>query len=213
MKESLESDVNVLSLSLFLLKSFSARADAEAWVKTNVVENPSSSSIAAEVRPTIPTNTQKRKAHTNSTKQTSITEYLDKNEEEFEDDDDGWTTEYEPMKPLSSPPAKRTTTVRGKSNGNNTKRKLNTSAKANAGRKRTLRFGIRRRVARKPGTGRCWSVNSSAENTVRREREKKKKKKKKGVVKSSKRFCTSLGVATVKRGGVPRVNYRVESSH
>ena len=103
-------------------------------MKTNVVENPSSSSIAAEVRPTIPTNTQKRKAHTNSTKQTSITEYLDKNEEEFEDDDDGWTTEYEPMKPLSSPPAKRTTTttVRGKSNGNNTKRKLNTSAKANA---------------------------------------------------------------------------------
>ena len=59
----------------------------------------------------IPTSRKQKRKDTNSTKQTSITEYLDKNEEEFEDDDDGWTTEYEPMKPLSSPPAKRTTTA------------------------------------------------------------------------------------------------------
>ena len=195
-KESLESDVNALPFSLlFLLKSFSARADAEAWVKTNVVENPSSSSIAAEVRPTIPT-TQKRKAH-NSTKQTSITEYLDKNEEEFEDDDDGWTTEYEPMKPLSSPPAKRTTTttVRGKSNGNNTKRKLNTSAKANAEENVpfVLEFdGASRGNPGPAGAGaliRAPRIPSDA-----REEEEEEEERCGEIIKE---ICTSLGVATV----------------
>ena len=195
-KESLESDVNALPFSLlFLLKSFSARADAEAWVKTNVVENPSSSSIAAEMRPTIPT-TQKRKAH-NSTKQTSITEYLDKNEEEFEDDDDGWTTEYEPMKPLSSPPAKRTTTttVRGKSNGNNTKRKLNTSAKANAEENVpfVLEFdGASRGNPGPAGAGaliRAPRIPSDA-----REEEEEEEERCGEIIKE---ICTSLGVATV----------------
>ena len=195
-KESLESDINALPFSLlFLLKSFSARADAEAWVKTNVVENPSSSSFAAEVRPTISTNTQKRKAHTNSTKQTSITEYLDKNEEEFEDDDDGWTTEYEPMKPLSSPPAKRTTTARGKSNGNNTKRKLNTSAKANAEENVpfVLEFdGASRGNPGPAGAGaliRAPRIPSDA-----REEEEEEEERCGEIIKE---ICTSLGVATV----------------
>ena len=164
-------------------------------MKTNVVENPSSSSIAAEVRPTIPT-TQKRKAHTNSTKQTSITEYLEeKQEEEFDDDDDGWTTEYEPMKPLSSPPAKRTTTVRGKSNGNNNKRKLNTSAKASAEENVpfVLEFdGASRGNPGPAGAGaliRAPRIPSDA-----REEEEEEEERCGEIIKE---ICTSLGVATV----------------
>ena len=196
MRESLESDINVLPFSLlFVLKSFSARADAEAWVKTNVVENPSSSSIAAEVRPTISTNTQKRKAHTNSTKQTSMKEYLEEKQEEEFEDDDGWTTEYEPMKPLSSPPAKRTTTVRGKSNGNNNKRKLNTSAKANA--EENLPFVLEFDGASRGNPGPAGAgalIRAPRIPSDAREEEEEEEERCGEIIKE---ICTSLGVATV----------------
>mgnify|MGYP003746044705 CR=1 FL=1 len=166
-------------------------------MKTNVVENPSSSSIAAEVRPTIPTNAQKRKAHTNSTKQTPITEYLDKNEEELEDDDDGWTTEYEPMKPLSSPPAKRTTTARGKSNGNNTKRKLNTSAKANAEENVPFVLEFDGASRGNPGPAGAGALIRAPRipSDAREEEEEEEEEERCGEI--IKEICTSLGVATV----------------
>lgn len=217
-KESLESDINALPFSLLfffmLLKSFSARADAEAWVKTNVIENPSSSSIAAEMRTTIST-TQKRKAHTNNAKQTSMKEYLEDKQEDF-DDDDGWTTEYEPMKPLSSPPAKRT----GKSlkpNGNNTKRKLNTKASAEnkTSTKGEKGFGDKKGEGQLPfvlefdgasrgnpgpaGAGalirapRIPSQDAFDDNSDAREEEEEEER----CGEIIKEICTSLGVATV----------------
>ena len=172
-------------------------------MKTNVVENPSS--IAAEMRTTT-TITQKRKAHTNNAKQTSMKEYLeDKKDEEFDDDDDGWTTEYEPMKPLSSPPAKRTTTVRGKSNGNN-KRKLNTSAKASAEENVpfVLEFdGASRGNPGPAGAGalirapRIPSQDAFDDNSDAREEEEEEEEEEERCGEIIKEICTSLGVATV----------------
>merc|ERR1711903_588 len=100
------------------------------------------------------------------------------------------------MKPLSSPPAKRTTTARGKSNGNNnTKRKLNTSAKANAEENVpfVLEFdGASRGNPGPAGAGaliRAPRIPSDA-----REEEEEEEERCGEIIKE---ICTSLGVATV----------------
>jgi ribonuclease HI len=183
------------------LQSFSARADAEAWVKTNA------SSSAAVLDIALNKTTQKRKASATA-KQASIENYLETAEDdEEEDEDEGWAKKYEPMKPTAPPLVVAGSSKKGKMSTTTTttvtnKRKLSTKA-ASADAPRTRQFvlefdGASRGNPGPAGAGaliRAPLVSSSSVQEEEEERLEEEEECAKGEI--IKEICTSLGVATV----------------
>jgi ribonuclease HI len=187
------------------LQSFSARADAEAWVKTN-----SSSSSAAVLDIALNKTTQKRKASATA-KQASIENYLETEDDEQEEDDEGWAKKYEPMKPTAPPLVVASSSKKGKMSTTTTttvtnKRKLSTKAASSAAdaprtRQFVLEFdGASRGNPGPAGAGaliRAPLVSSSS--SVQEEEEERIEEEEEECAKGEiiKEICTSLGVATV----------------
>jgi len=191
---------------IHLSQSFSARADAEAWVKTNA--SSSAAVLDVALSRTTTTTTQKRKASA-SAKQGSIVNYLETAEEDEEDEEDeGWAKKYEPMKPTTAPPlvarSKKgkmsTTTTTTVTN----KRKLSTkAASADAPQTRrqfVLEFdGASRGNPGPAGAGALIRAPLVSSSSVQEEEEERTEEEEEECAKGEiiKEICTSLGVATV----------------
>ena len=185
----------------FLMQSFSARADAEAWVKTNASSSAAVLDIALSR-----TTTQKRKASATA-KRGSIVNYSETAEEDEEDEDEGWAKKYEPMKPTTAPPlvarskkGKMSTTTTTVTN----KRKLSTkAASADAPQTRrqfVLEFdGASRGNPGPAGAGALIRAPLVSSSSVQEEEEERTEEEEEECAKGEiiKEICTSLGVATV----------------
>ena len=190
---------------IHLSQSFSARADAEAWVKTNA--SSSAAVLDVALSRTTTTTTQKRKASA-SAKQGSIVNYLETAEEDEEDEEDeGWAKKYEPMKPTTAPPlvarSKKgkmsTTTTTTVTN----KRKLSTKA-ASVDAPQTRQFvlefdGASRGNPGPAGAGALIRAPLVSSSSVQEEEEERTEEEEEECAKGEiiKEICTSLGVATV----------------
>ena len=187
------------SFLIHLSQSFSARADAEAWVKTN-----SSSAAVLDIALSRTTTTQKRKASATA-KQGSIVNYLETAEEDEEDEDEGWAKKYEPMKPTAPPLV--ASSKKGKMSTTTTvtnKRKLSTKA-ASADAPQTRQFvlefdGASRGNPGPAGAGaliRAPLASSSSSSLQEEEEERTEEEEECAKGEIIKEICTSLGVATV----------------
>jgi len=198
---------NFYSRSFFLLsdsylsQSFSARADAEAWVKTN---SSSSAAVLDVALSRTTTTTQKRKASATA-KQGSIVNYSETAEEDEEDEDEGWAKKYEPMKPTTAPPLVARS-KKGKMSTTTTvtnKRKLSTKA-ASADAPQTRQFvlefdGASRGNPGPAGAGALIRAPLVSSSSVQEEEEERTEEEEEECAKGEiiKEICTSLGVATV----------------
>ena len=195
-----------VSFWCIFLQSFSARADAEAWVKTNSSSSAAVLDIALSrtTTTTTTTTTQKRKASATA-KRASIENYSEIAEEDEDEEDEGWAKKYEPMKP-TAPPLVAGSSKKGKMSTTTTvtnKRKLSTKAASSADAPRMRQFvlefdGASRGNPGPAGAGaliRAPLVSSSSVQEEEEERIEEEEECAKGEI--IKEICTSLGVATV----------------
>ena len=187
------------------LQSFSARADAEAWVKTNA------SAAVLDIALNTNKTTQKRKASATA-KQASIENYLETaDEDEEEEEDEGWAKKYEPMKPTAPPLVVAGSSKKGKMSTTTTttvtnKRKLSTKAASSsaADAPRTRQFvlefdGASRGNPGPAGAGALIRAPLVSSSSVQEEEEERIEEEEEECAKGEiiKEICTSLGVATV----------------